>query len=220
MKRCFFMVLAAFESWRCTLVLLSVYALLLALATFVEKNYGTQVAKEWVYHHPFFFLLQALMVSQFVLLACRTKLWQRHRWGTLVLHAAFIVILLGALVTHLFGFEGIVHIREGETTSVLRQTDGTKQLPFSIRLDDFKLVRYPGSRSPSSYESLLTLIHGERETRQVHIYMNKVVYEQGYRLYQSSYDPDEQGTVLSVNHDNWGTAITYAVSKRRSRPCG
>ena len=209
MKRCFFMVLAAFESWRCTLVLLSVYALLLALATFVEKNYGTQVAKEWVYHHPFFFLLQALMVSQFVLLACRTKLWQRHRWGTLVLHAAFIVILLGALVTHLFGFEGIVHIREGETTSVLRQTDGTKQLPFSIRLDDFKLVRYPGSRSPSSYESLLTLIHGERETRQVHIYMNKVVYEQGYRLYQSSYDPDEQGTVLSVNHDNWGTAITY-----------
>lgn len=209
MKRYFFMILTAFESWHCTGVLLFVYALSLALATFVEKAYGTQVAKEWVYHHPFFFLLQALMVAQFVLLACRTKLWQRRRWGVLMLHVAFIVILLGALVTHLFGFEGIVHIREGETTSVLRQTDGTKQLPFSIRLDDFKLVRYPGSRSPSSYESLLTLTDGDNETRQVHIYMNKVVYEQGYRLYQSSYDPDEQGTVLSVNHDNCGTAITY-----------
>lgn len=39
--------------------------------------------------------------------------------------------------------------------------------------------------------------------------MNKVIYEQGYRLYQSSYDADELGTILSVNHDNWGTGITY-----------
>lgn len=39
--------------------------------------------------------------------------------------------------------------------------------------------------------------------------MNKVIYEQGYRLYQSSYDTDELGTILSVNHDNWGTGITY-----------
>ncbi len=197
-----------FASWRCTLALLVVYALLLAAATFVEKAWGTPVAKEWIYHNPLFFVLQALMVVQFVVLAVRTRLWQRRRWGTLILHAAFVVILLGALITHLFGFEGIVHIREGETTSTLRQKDGIRQLPFSIRLDDFKLVRYPGSRSPSSYESFLTLSDGG-EARAVHIYMNKVVYEQGYRLYQSSYDPDERGTVLSVNHDNWGTAVTY-----------
>ncbi len=197
-----------FASWRCTLALLVVYALLLAAATFVEKAWGTPVAKEWIYHNPLFFVLQALMVVQFVVLAVRTRLWQRRRWGTLILHAAFVVILAGALITHLFGFEGIVHIREGETTSVLRQKDGIRQLPFSIRLDDFKLVRYPGSRSPSSYESFLTLSDGG-EARAVHIYMNKVVYEQGYRLYQSSYDPDERGTVLSVNHDNWGTAVTY-----------
>ena len=31
----------------------------------------------------------------------------------------------------------------------------------------------------------------------------------GYRFYQSSYDTDEMGTVLSVSHDFWGTIITY-----------
>ena len=40
--------------------------------------------------------------------------------------------------------------------------------------------------------------------------MNKVIYEQGYRLYQSSYDADEQGTILTVNNDTAGTGITYA----------
>ena len=87
--------------------------------------------------------------------------------------------------------------------------DDARPLPFSIRLDDFKLVRYPGSHSPSSFESFLTIRTDEGE-RNEHIYMNKVIYEQGYRLYQSSYDSDEQGTVLTVNNDRIGTAITYA----------
>ena len=111
--------------------------------------------------------------------------------------------------TNMFGFEGIVHIREGETVSQMRTTEDQRPLPFSIRLDDFKLVRYPGSHSPSSFESFLT-IHTEEGERSEHIYMNKVIYEQGYRLYQSSYDADEQGTILTVNNDTAGTGITYA----------
>lgn len=205
----FFIILQRlFESWCFTGLLFLLYVVMLALATFIEKISGAQMAKEWVYHHPFFFLIQLLLVIQFVVLALRARLWQHRRWGILILHISFIVILLGALVTHYWGFEGIVHIREGETTSVLMQADGTRQLPFSIRLDDFKLVRYAGSRSPSSYESFLTIFDGDK-TRAVHIYMNKVIFEQGYRLYQSSYDSDECGTVLTVNHDNCGTAITY-----------
>ncbi|NLN31983.1 MAG: cytochrome c biogenesis protein CcsA [Flavobacteriaceae bacterium] len=80
--------------------------------------------------------------------------------------------------------------------------------PFSIRCDDFILDRYPGSMNPSSYESEITVIDRGQETPH-HIYMNNVMDYRGYRFFQSSYFPDEGGTILSVNADWWGTNITY-----------
>ncbi|MCT4580976.1 MAG: cytochrome c biogenesis protein CcsA [Flavobacteriales bacterium] len=83
-------------------------------------------------------------------------------------------------------------------------------LPFSIYLNDFILDRYPGSTSPSSFKSIVTLhdttvnLHEEQE-----IFMNNVMDYKGYRFFQSSYEPDESGTILSVNNDYWGTLITY-----------
>ena len=81
-------------------------------------------------------------------------------------------------------------------------------LPFSLYLNDFQLERYPGSTSPSSYASELTIIDGEY-TLPYRIFMNNVLDYEGYRFFQASYDLDEQGTVLSVNRDWWGTRITY-----------
>lgn len=208
MKKHFSPLKRLFVSWRFTLILLVIYAVSLSAATFIEKTQGTPVARELVYNQPFFYLLQLLMVVQFIATSVRMRLWRQDKYGILLFHVAFMVILAGALITNLFGFEGIVHIREGETTSLLRQPHGTRELPFSLRLDDFKLVRYPGSNSPSSFESFL-VISSDKGTHEEHIYMNKVIYEQGYRIYQSSYDTDERGTILSVNHDNWGTAVTY-----------
>lgn len=83
-------------------------------------------------------------------------------------------------------------------------------VPFQVRLNDFKLERYPGSMSPSSYESEVTLIDMRNNVEfDQRIYMNNVLDYDGYRLFQSSYDQDELGTVLSVNHDFYGTAISY-----------
>jgi len=86
----------------------------------------------------------------------------------------------------------------------------TRELPFSIMLRDFQLERYPASNSPSSYASEVTLID-ESENLQLdyRIFMNHVLDHRGYRFFQSSYDPDEQGTVLSVNHDFLGMILTY-----------
>ncbi len=85
------------------------------------------------------------------------------------------------------------------------------RLPFSIRLDDFILDRYAGSMSPSSFASQVTLSDLRKNLEQKHrIYMNHVLDYNGYRFFQSSYDMDEQGTILSVNHDFWGTWISYA----------
>jgi hypothetical protein len=82
------------------------------------------------------------------------------------------------------------------------------QLPFSIYLKDFQLERYPGSNSPSSYASEVLLIDDGME-KPFRIFMNNILKYQGYRFFQSSYDTDEQGTILSVNHDSLGTSITY-----------
>lgn len=84
------------------------------------------------------------------------------------------------------------------------------ELPFSLKLDDFELERYPGSNSPSSYASDVTLF--DERTNLVmpyRIYMNNVLNYGGYRFFQSSYDRDELGTILSVNHDAVGTIVTY-----------
>ena len=82
------------------------------------------------------------------------------------------------------------------------------QTPFFISLNDFQLERYPGSNSPASFASEVTLIDGEEKTNH-RVFMNNVLDYQGYRFFQSSYDQDELGTVLSVNHDFWGTWISY-----------
>jgi cytochrome c-type biogenesis protein CcsB len=83
-------------------------------------------------------------------------------------------------------------------------------LPFSLQLNKFELERYAGSMSPSSYASEVTLIDRRKDVRLNHrIFMNNVLDYDGYRFFQSSYDKDEKGTVLSVNHDYWGTLITY-----------
>ncbi|HKK68556.1 MAG TPA: cytochrome c biogenesis protein ResB, partial [Bacteroidales bacterium] len=84
------------------------------------------------------------------------------------------------------------------------------ELPFSLRLNDFQLERYPGSESPSSYASEVTLIDpANNKKMDYRIFMNNILNYGGYRFYQSSYDRDEKGTILSVNHDFWGTLITY-----------
>jgi len=83
-------------------------------------------------------------------------------------------------------------------------------LPFSLKLNDFILERYPGSMSPSSYASEVTLIDTRNKLNENHrIFMNNVLDYDKYRFFQSSYDQDEKGTILSVNHDFYGTWVSY-----------
>ena len=86
----------------------------------------------------------------------------------------------------------------------------TLLLPFALKLEKFDLERYPGSNSPSSFASdVIVIDKGENEEFPYRIYMNHILNYRGFRFFQSSYDQDELGTVLSVNQDYWGTKITY-----------
>lgn len=84
------------------------------------------------------------------------------------------------------------------------------ELPFSILCRDFQLDKYPGSEMPSSFASEVTVVdERNNKTLNKRIFMNNVMDYQGYRFFQSSYFPDESGTILSVNYDWWGTNVTY-----------
>ena len=94
----------------------------------------------------------------------------------------------------------------------LKMAYGEKEIeiPFSIYLDQFILERYPGSNSPSSFTSEVTVIDKDKNVNEKHrIFMNNVLDYRGYRFFQTSYDPDEKGTILSVNHDQNGTLVSY-----------
>ena len=84
------------------------------------------------------------------------------------------------------------------------------ELPFSIKLNDFEAERYPGTeKGYSSFSSKVTVIDEQEGSFDYKIFMNHILDHRGYRFFQSSFDPDEKGTILSVNHDYWGTMLTY-----------
>ncbi|MEN6324114.1 MAG: cytochrome c biogenesis protein CcsA [Proteiniphilum sp.] len=204
------------SSYTATLILLSMYAVLLALATLVEVRAGSSAAYSWFYGNTLFVIFQGLLVLNFVCVIVRRNFFKRKKWGMLILHASFVIILSGALVTYCFGKEGMVHLKEGEKTSQMmityRKTPekvSAVDLPFEIELLDFRLKRYPGSGSPSSFESDLR-IYADGNVSEEHLYMNKVVRRKGYRIYQASYDADEKGSIMSLNHDPMGMGVSYA----------
>lgn len=199
-------------SYKAAIVLLAAYAFLMGIATFIEKEYSTNTAKTLIYYSPTFILLHLLMILNFIGISIKKKYLTLRKWGYAGVHLAFIIILMGAMTTHLFSKEGMLHLREGEKSNIILIKQGENQhleeLPFEVELLDFKLTRYPGSHSPSSYESLLKL-YTSQKTFEHNVYMNHVLDLEGYRFFQASYDPDEHGTILSVSYDVAGRTITY-----------
>ena len=89
---------------------------------------------------------------------------------------------------------------------------GSKQLelPFALKLNDFIADKYPGTEKVyKAFKSKVEIVD-QGKSEPYDIYMNHVLDHEGYRFFQASFDPDEKGTILSVNHDRWGTWITYA----------
>lgn len=83
-------------------------------------------------------------------------------------------------------------------------------LPFKVTLNEFIAEKYPGTeRAYSSFKSKVTVINSEEDYFDTDIYMNHVLDHKGYRFFQAGFDPDEGGTILSVNHDRAGTWVTY-----------
>ena len=99
-------------------------------------------------------------------------------------------------------------IELGDLDILLKYGSKVYELPFSIKLNDFIAEKHPGTeKSYSAFASEVTVI--DDENFDYRIFMNTILNYKGYRFFQASFDPDEKGTILSVNHDFWGTTITY-----------
>jgi hypothetical protein len=115
-------------------------------------------------------------------------------------------------IVELFGGKGITdnyeRIRVAGLDFSLKYGSNVSKLPFSIQLNDFIAEKYPGTeKSYSSFKSKVTVNDGK--DFDYDIYMNNILNHKGYRFFQASFDPDELGTILSVNKDFYGTLITY-----------
>ena len=125
------------------------------------------------------------------------------------LHLSFVIILLGALLTHLTAHRGMIHLRQGKTTQTYITKEGNKaELPFGILLNKFNVTYHEGNMAAMDYASHITIIHN-RKQEQYQVSMNNIYSGYGTRLYQSSYDEDLKGSYLSVNSDPYGIPMTY-----------
>lgn len=101
-------------------------------------------------------------------------------------------------------------LKFGNLEIALKYGSKLMELPFEVKLNEFIAKKYPGTeKSYSSYESKVTVLDKEEGDFDYHIYMNNILDHRGYRFFQASFDSDEKGTILSVNHDFWGTWVTY-----------
>lgn len=184
--------------------------IVMATATFVENSYGTDTAHAAIYGSWWFCTLWGLLAVIGFIYIIKRKV--KHV-GTLAIHVSFLVILLGALLTHLTAKRGMIHLRVGQPTDTYITSDGNHgmkevKLPFSLKLQKFDTQYHDGTAAVLDYSSHFTVIDGN-DKEKAEVSMNHIYSHRSVRFYQASYDEDGKGSVLSVNSDPWGIPVTY-----------
>lgn len=182
----------------------------MAAATIVEKSQGTDYAHAHYYGAWWFILIWAVLAALGAFYIIKRKV---KCASTLALHLSFIIILAGALLTHISAKRGMIHLRIGQPTDTYMAKDeeqGMKEekLPFSLCLQKFEAKMHDGTNAVADYSSKFTVIDGDDKS-EGEVSMNNIYSHRSYRLYQSSYDEDGKGSVLAINADPYGIPVTY-----------
>lgn len=182
----------------------------MAAATIVEKSQGTDYAHAHYYGAWWFILIWAVLAALGAFYIIKRKV---KCASTLALHLSFIIILAGALLTHISAKRGMIHLRIGQPTDNYMAQDeeqGMKEekLPFSLCLQKFEAKMHDGTNAVADYSSKFTVTDGDDKS-EGEVSMNNIYSHRSYRLYQSSYDEDGKGSVLAINADPYGIPVTY-----------
>ena len=195
-------------------IILILYVLVLismAVATIVEKSQGTDYVHVHYYGAWWFILMWAVMAALGIYYIIQRKVKRASTWA---LHLSFILILTGALITHLSAKRGMIHLRTGQPTNsyIMASDDGDgmkeEKLPFSLCLQDFEAKMHDGTQAVADYSSKFTVMDGNEKSEGL-VSMNNIYSHRSYRFYQSSYDEDGKGSVLAINADPFGIPVTY-----------
>ena len=129
-----------------------IYASACGVATFVENDYGTPSARALIYDTQWFDLLHFLIILNLIGLMVLSRALQRKKYASLLFHASFVVIFVGATITRYYGFEGVMHIREGESVNTMKSQE--EFLTILAKVDD-KVYRafFPTTITPLVQES-------------------------------------------------------------------
>ncbi|AWW30692.1 cytochrome C biogenesis protein [Echinicola strongylocentroti] len=133
------------------LLLLLTFATAMAVATFMENDFGTAVAWAVIYESWWFEMVMVLLAVNFIANIKRYGLFSRQKWPIGLFHVAFIVVIIGAGITRYFSHTGTIHIREGQAQNVyytqekylqVQQNDPNNSLhfqkPFKLTSQTFR----------------------------------------------------------------------------------
>ena len=187
-----------------------VVIVVMAIATILEKQYGTEIIANHLYGAWWFSALWALLVGVGIAWMVKRRM---RRWHLVLLHTSFAFILAGALLTRLTSSDGFIHLRLGETASSFSENgkqgpNDKNQLPFQLRLNRFEITYHDGTNAAADYISHVMVIDKEKQF-DAQLSMNRILNYRSYRITQNSYDKDMQGSSISVSHDPIGIAVTY-----------
>ena len=215
-----------------TFGLLALLVFIMAYATIDEHYRGFSM----IYNSVWFILLW-LFISTIGCYYITIRMLHK-RLSVFLLHLSFLLILSGALVTYLSAKSGHVHLRVIDNVQLTidngewgmengewrvenehwtkkgfldERTHGIVIFPFTIMLKSFEIEYYSGTNSPANYISVVEVVDEKTGNRHDYtISMNNILRYRGYRFYQSSFDDDLKGSILSVSRDTWGIPLTYA----------
>ena len=197
----------------------------IGLATVIEKYRGTTFVSEHIYGAWWFAALWAVLTMAALVYIMKQRLYKRV--ALLLLHLSFVVILAGALTTHLFGRRGTVRLRTNIPETAFIGKDGkVEHFPFTLTLKEFRIINYPGTDAPLDYQSVIGFKGKSFKSQgskfkvqsskfkgadgdELVVSMNHIGNIDNYRLFQQSYDSDGEGVTLGVSYDPYGIGITY-----------
>ena len=178
----------------------------MAVATIIGKYTGLDYVSDNIFGAWWFSLLWAIGTALGIVYFIKQKV---RRPIIVLLHLSFVVILAGALLTHLTAKRGTIHLRQGKATTTYTNLEGGNgELPFTLLLNKFSVSYHAGNMAAMDYASNVTVSKDESKS-QHNISMNNIYPGYGVRLCQSSYDDDMKGSYLSVNSDPYGIPVTY-----------
>lgn len=155
--------------------------IMMIAATIIEKLYGTTVSSTYFYGSPFFIGLWIATTLLSLLYIIKRHIIRNKI--VYLLHLSFILILSGALTTHIWGIQGNIHLRQGETpVTTFNKNDGQKaDLPFSVSLKQFQLTYYQGTFAPMDFISILNVYDGP-QMHEGSVSMNHIYTYRNYRF--------------------------------------